>query len=297
MQPATIKLFLVNGSPTGLRTAEISNWTGLATAGPRSDLESLLKREQLEKPGIYFLTGIEADTDEPVLYIGESENVAKRLKQHSKNEAKDYWTHASAFVSKDDNLTKAHIRYIEDRMIDLARASKRVKVMNGATSGSSLPEADRAEMDIYIERMIQLLPVLGIHYFSTPVIANPVKTQSDTAVVASLTEATTSPSQILFCKVKGLVAQGQRSETGFTIFESSELVKEVRSSCPASVIKLREQLFEKGVIVAEDERFIFTQNYEFPSPSTAGAIVSGGSTNGLVAWTNEQGVTLKEIEG
>ncbi len=227
MQPATIKLFLVKGSPTGLRTAEISNWTGKAIAGPRSDLEDFLHRPELKSPGVYLLYGVEADSGEPVIYIGEAENVSKRLKQHAKTEEKDYWIHTSAFVSKDDNLTKAHIKYIEGKLIQRAHASKRVVVMNSASSGSSLPEADRAEMDVFTERMIQLLPVLGIHHFSAPATTEPsIKdtVQSD----RPNTEKT-----VLYCKVKGLTATGTRSEEGFTVFKGSQAVKNCVKSCPS----------------------------------------------------------------
>ena len=149
MQPATISLFLANGSPTGLRIGEISNWTGLAIAAPRSDLESFLAEKELAKPGVYFLTGIDADTGEPAIYIGEVENVIKRVKRHAQEDQKDYWVNTVAFVSKDDNLTKAHIRYLEGRLIQTAHDCKRAVVMNSTSSGSPLPRAARAEMDVF----------------------------------------------------------------------------------------------------------------------------------------------------
>ncbi|MET4694992.1 GIY-YIG nuclease family protein [Endozoicomonas lisbonensis] len=290
MQPATIKLFLINGSPTGLRTAEISNWTGKAIAGPRSDLDDYLKRPELATPGVYFLSGVDADSGEPILYIGEAENVAKRLKQHAKTEQKDYWVHTSAFVSKDDNLTKAHIKYIEGKLIQQAHASKRVIVMNSASSGSSLPEADRAEMDVFIERMIQLLPVLGIHHFSKPAITNP-SVKKTVQPDSPDTERT-----ILYCKVKGLIASGTRSEDGFTVFKDSQAVEDIVKSCPAGTVKLRKALVEKGIISLQDGSYIFTEDYEFSSPSAAGAFISGRSTNGLTAWVTEDNRPLKDLK-
>ena len=288
MQPATIKLFLVKGSPTGLRTAEISNWTGKAIAGPRSDLDDFLDREELRSPGVYLLTGTDSETGEPVLYIGEAENVSKRLKQHAKTEEKDYWIHTSAFVSKDDNLTKAHIRYIEGKLIHAAYASKRAAVMNSASSGSSLPEADRAEMDIYIERMLQLLPVLGIHHFSAPTVLTQPKQ-------AATQEKSNPPAVTLYLKVKGLVASGTRSEEGFTVFKGSQVVTTPVKSCPAGTLKERELLIQKGIITLDEDSYRFTEDYEFSSPSSAGAFVSGCSTNGLTAWMTNSKQTLKEL--
>ncbi len=290
MQPATIKLFLVKGSPTGLRTAEISNWTGKAIAGPRSDLDDFLSRPELKSPGVYLLSGIDADTSEPVIYIGEAEDVSKRLKQHAKNEDKDYWVHTSAFVSKDDNLTKAHIRYIEGKLIQQAYSSKRVIVMNSASSGSSLPEADRAEMDVFIERTIQLLPVLGIHHFSAPVLASSVSKAKGGSDKTETSDST------LYCRVKGLTASGKRSEEGFTVFKGSQAVTNTVKSCPAGIVKYRERLVEKGVIILEDGYYHFAEDHEFSSPSSAGSFIKGRSTNGLTSWATGDNLTLKEIE-
>ncbi|WP_257275280.1 MULTISPECIES: GIY-YIG nuclease family protein [unclassified Endozoicomonas] len=231
MQPATIKLFLVKGSPTGLRTAEISNWSGKAIAGPRSDLDDFLSRPELKSPGVYLLSGIDADSNEPEIYIGEAEDVSSRLKQHAKNENKDYWVHTSAFVSKDDNLTKAHIRYIEGKLIQQAYNSKRVVVMNSASSGSPLPEADRAEMDVFFDRVLQLLPVLGIHHLSAPVMTQSSQASQGKAKINDTAD------QIFFCKGKGLMAEGKRSEDGFTVFAGSQVVKVPNKACSAGVLK------------------------------------------------------------
>ena len=112
---ATIKLFLLFGDPKRLRTAELSNWSGKAIAAPRSDLESFITREELQKPGIYFLLGVDPLHGNPKAYIGEGEVVSDRIKQHK---SKDFWNSAIVFVSKDSNLTKSHIKYLEGRLIE-----------------------------------------------------------------------------------------------------------------------------------------------------------------------------------
>ena len=80
MPNATIKLFLVNGEPKRVRTAELSNWTGKAVAGPRSEFDSVLAREESQKSGVYFLTGNDPESGKPAVYIGEAECVRDRLK-------------------------------------------------------------------------------------------------------------------------------------------------------------------------------------------------------------------------
>jgi hypothetical protein len=109
MPSATIRLFLVHGDPKRLRTAELSNWTGKAVSGPRTEFEGVLGREESDKSGIYFLTGSDPESGKPAIYIGEAECLRDRIKSHND---KDFWNQIAYFVSKDENLTKAHIRYL-----------------------------------------------------------------------------------------------------------------------------------------------------------------------------------------
>jgi hypothetical protein len=282
MQPATIKLFLTDGKPAGIRTAEISNWTGKAIAGPHSELTQLLQREELLSPGIYFLTGVDADTDKPTLYIGEAESVAKRLKQHDKRE----WNQVAAFVSKDENLTKAHIRYLEGALIILAGQSNTVELLNNASSGAKLPESDQAEMDVYLEKVLQLLPLLSlggaVDVFK---VIEGESSQSDAKQAESL----------LTCTIKGLTAKGKRSANGFVVFKGSQAVKDSRAMAEKWG-KKRELYMEQGLLAVEIDCLVFTTDFEFTSPSAAAAIICGGSTNGLTAWKNSNGVALKDLE-
>src|SRR3989475_4393837 len=142
MPSATIKLFLVHGDPKRLRTAELSNWTGKAIAGPRSELDGVLARDEAAKPGVYFLSGIDSESGKPAVYVGEAESIRDRLRGHL---YKDFWNHVVFFVSNDENLTKAHIRYLEGRLIEQARSVGRAMVMNGQSSGAKLPESDRED--------------------------------------------------------------------------------------------------------------------------------------------------------
>jgi hypothetical protein len=277
MQPATIKLFLTDGKPAGIRTAEISNWTGKAIAGPHSELTQLLQREELLSPGIYFLTGVDADTDKPTLYIGEAESVAKRLKQHDKRE----WNQAAAFVSKDENLTKAHIRYFEGALIILAGQSNTVQLLNSASSGAKLPESDQAEMDVYLEKVLQLLPLLSL---------------GGAVDAFKVIESESSQAEsLLTCTIKGLTAKGKRSANGLVVFKGSQAVKDSRAMAEKWG-KKRELYLEQGLLAVEIDCLVFTTDFEFTSPSAAAAIICGGSTNGLTAWKNSNGVALKDLE-
>src|SRR2546426_6874793 len=158
MTSATIKLFLPDGDAKGLRTAEISNWTGKALAAPRTELDRLVAREECEKAGVYVLTGSDPATNVPHAYIGEAEVIRDRLRQHK---GKEFWVSAIVFVSKDENLTKAHMRYLESRLLSEAGQVGRFSLEQNQASGSKLPESDREDMEVFLSRIRRLLPVLG----------------------------------------------------------------------------------------------------------------------------------------
>src|SRR5437868_5088462 len=101
MATATIKLFLCEGDAKRLRTAELSNWTGKVVAGPRAELEALLKREEAGNSGVYFLTGTDPESGKNAVYIGEAEVIRDRLKGHLD---KDFWNSVIFVISKDENL-------------------------------------------------------------------------------------------------------------------------------------------------------------------------------------------------
>jgi len=155
---ATIKLFLPRGDAKSLRTAEISNWSGKAIAAPRTEMDELLLREELEKAGVYILTGVDPLSGSPRAYIGEAEIIRDRLKQHMTEE---FWISAIVFVSKDENLTKAHVRYLESRLLTEAAQAGRFTLEQNQAGGSKLPEPDREDMEVFLSRIGQLLPVLG----------------------------------------------------------------------------------------------------------------------------------------
>lgn len=208
---ATVRIFLAKGSPTSDRTAEISNWTGKAVAGSRSQIEYMLKRDEAAKPGVYFLAGVNPESGKDRVYIGEAEVIRSRIKGHMN---RDFWKTLVFFVSKDENLTKAHIKYLEGKLIETARSVGRFELENAQTSGSHLPESDAADMDVFLHRMEQLLPILG-QEFLKPVVKNEMKSRK---------------MDLLFCEIKGLKATGRQTDNGFVVFKGSEAVLDERPS-------------------------------------------------------------------
>ena len=277
MAAATIKLFLPNGDAQSLRIAELSNWTGKVLAAPRSELESILEREELKQSGIYFLLGIDAETGKPKAYIGEAEDVGKRLRQHRE---KEFWIQVIVFVSKDENLTKSHIRYLEGRLIEEAKRIDRFELENDQTSGAKLPEADREDMEVFLTRISQFLPVMGCD-----ILVPLVKIEKNKSTSASLT-----------FPIKGLLATGQRTANGFVVFKNSEATLDLRPSAPPWVVQQRDKFIADGTFSKLADKFKLTKVVEFTSPSAAAAIVCGGHVNGLTAWRNADGKNLKKLE-
>lgn len=279
MPSATLKIFLVFGDPKRLRTAELSNWTGKAVAGPRSEIEKILAREESESSGVYFLTGINPDTNKPAVYIGEAESMRDRIKGHL---GKDFWNHIVFFISKDENLTKAHIRFLEGRLIDIAKNAERAVLLNSQGSGSKLPESDREDMEVFLEKMQQVLPALGVEVF-VPTVSK---------------EESQAKRELLTCKIKNLEATGYLTPNGIVVLSGSQAVMNERASAKKypGVLAQRNNLIEENHLVQQGSHLIFKKDVEFSSPSAAAAVVHGGSANGLIAWKTQDGKTLKELE-
>lgn len=279
MPSATLKIFLVFGDPKRLRTAELSNWTGKAVAGPRSEIEKILSREESESSGVYFLTGINPDTNKRAVYIGEAESIRERIKGHL---GKDFWNHIVFFISKDENLTKSHIRYLEGRLIDVAIKAERAVLINSQGSGSKLPESDREDMEVFLEKIQQVLPALGIEVF-VPTIS---KEESETK------------EELLSCSIKDIVATGHLTPNGIVVLSGSKAVLSERASAKnyPGVLTQRQNLIDEKNLVQQDDYLIFKKDIEFSSPSAAAAVIHGGSANGLIAWKTQDGKTLKELE-
>ena len=274
MQAATIKLFLINGEATGIRTAEISNWTGKAIAGPRTEMDALLKRPELSSPGVYILIGSDESGDSRI-YIGEAECVKNRLKQHKD---KEFWVQVITFSSKDENLTKGHIKYLEAELIKKAISVGKTTLENSQGGKAVLPESDIADMEVFLSKLYQLLPVLGTDVFTDVIQKKP------------------TPSNMLYLRRKGIVATGQRSTNGFVVFKGSQAVKKETPAIPKIVAKQRAKLIEKQVLTLVGDVYLFKSDYEFNSPSLAAAVLLAGAVSGPAEWKNKNGKSLKDIE-
>jgi predicted GIY-YIG superfamily endonuclease len=285
----SVRLFLADGTPGGLLTAEIMNWTGHVLAAPRSDLAALVKRPEATRTGIYILLGDDPDSPGSTLaYIGESDDVSKRLTQHHRSETsggKDFWNRAIVLTSKDMNLTKAHAKYLESRLITLANAAGRARLINGNNPPvAPLPEADISDMEFFIDQSRIILPVLGVNLLRSTRVSMP----SEGASVQNDLGGVLSPVFRLVSKKGNVNAQAQEVDGEFTVREGSRARAQWVAS-DQNYAKLFSRLVSEGVmpLLPDGSARELTRDIVFDSPSAAAATVLGRTANGRMEWKVE----------
>ncbi|WP_018124597.1 GIY-YIG nuclease family protein [Desulfovibrio oxyclinae] len=274
--PYSIRMFLPDGDPDGLRLIEKSNWTGMGVVFSRSGYKEALTREEFQRTGVYVLVGTSEESSLPTIYIGEGDPVRPRLDSHYAK--KDFWNWGVFFVTSNQSLNKAHVKYMESRLIQLAKDAKQCNLDNSNDSGRpTLSEADVADMESFIHDMLKVFPLVGLSVFEKP-------------------NQTQSQREMLFIKAKGIKAKGYETSRGFVVVEGSEAVTAEVPSIHQYLTNLRNDLVQKGVLQEQNGHYVFAEDYAFSSPSTAAGVVLGRSSNGRTCWKNAKGKDLKAIQ-
>ena len=166
--PFTIRVFVADGDPEGVRLVDRMNWTGIGVVFPRERWAAARSRAELGRTGVYILVGYkEGDEDLPTLYIGESDAVVDRIDSHAQN--KEFWEHGYAFTTTNNGLNKAHVRWLERELIQQAKTAGRSKLENGtAPPEPPLSEAERADSRAFLREILQVLPIMGLRAFEEP---------------------------------------------------------------------------------------------------------------------------------
>lgn len=272
----TIKIFVPGGAVDGLRIVEKSNWSGRGIVCPRVGYPEYKTRRDFGSTGVYILIGPSDENDLPTVYVGEGDPVKPRLDSHYAK--KDFWTRVIFFVSKDENLNKAHIQHIESRLVELAAEAKRCVLENGnSPTPPSLSEMDIAEAEGFLDEMLLCLPILGVSVFSRP-------------------EQTQRQNEMLYLKGAEAQAAGYEVADGFVVCRGSVARVSTTPSMHPYVNEIRQSLVERNLFLAEGAQYTLDQDYTFSSPSQAAAVMMGRNANGRVEWKNSAGVTLKELQ-
>lgn len=285
----TIKLFLYDGTPSGIIIAELMNWTGKVFVVPRSSLSQVKTRAELQRAGAYVLIGDDPEVlGKHRVYIGEAESLMTRMLQHEADEEKAFYSRAVFITSKDDALNKQHARWLERRLLSLAKVSDSVVITNGTAGGLSisLSESEASDMEGFMDQVALVLPALGFTFIQPkPLLPAPPAASADAQVV--------SPIFDLF--VAG--ANGQAQEVGgqFFLLAGSHCRKQ---GVPAwtSYKSLRERLVAEGKIGLGPSETLLSviENIPLGSPSAAAAIVAGRNMNGRISWKTADGQTYQD---
>lgn len=280
--PFILHILVADGDPDGLRIVERSNWNGKAVVFPRALYPTVRKREEFQQPGVYLLIGPREDGDGEKIYVGEGDPVYHRMEAHYAN--KDFWTRAVFFVAGPGQLNKAHVQYLEAQLIQRARSAKRMPLDNGNTpTEPTLSEMDRAYLEVFLQNLLGMLPVLSITAFE--------QNAPPPAVQDTLT--------MLYCEGKGVRATGHDAPQGFIVRQGSMAANVLTPSLTKHfphVVRAHADLLASGVLVADGSQMRFTQDYTFSSPSLASTIVLGRVSNGRTEWKDGEGRTLKSLQ-
>lgn len=265
-----ITFFLIDGTVDGIIACELFNWTGKGYKIPRNLLKNVSDRDDLKKAGVYFLVGRD-EQDQSSVYIGEAEDVYKRITQH---QDKDFWLEALTFISKDENLNKAHIKYLEYILHKEATDVGRYKIYNGNTPNKpAISEAERAVMLEFSENLRVMVGTLGYKIFE-PLRKKSVHKQDVYSIEAA----------------RGANARGIQTNEGFVVLKGSRIADPEVPSTPQTVKNKRTSLIQEKQL----EDYVATKDILFSSPSLAASVVLGRSANGLVEWKLKNGATLKD---
>ena len=269
----SVRIFVPDGEPEGLRVIEKSNWTGQGHFFPHSLYKEVRTRDEFERTGVYILW---TSGQLPPAYVGEGDILRQRLDDHYRE--KDFWNHGIVFTSKDESLNKAHVRYLEARLYALAKQMKRCKLQNKQEPAMpSLSDADKADVELYLADMLLCLPVVGVSFFEEP--HKPEGGRGD-----------------LFLNSKGIEARGYSGTSDFVVLRGSLAVKDEVASIHISTSELRKELLDQEILEDIGPAYCLVQDYSFSSPSNACDVLLGNSSNGRMVWKDAEGRTLKEIQ-
>lgn len=276
MRGKTIQVFLTDGTPRGIKIAEITSNIEQAIFIPRNNIGDASKRSEVTKPGIYFLFG---DSDESLksnVYIGQSKNCLDRIKTH--DQKKDFWNYAVLIISKTGSFTQTHIEYLEQLSIKKAIEANRYDLQNRINPKQiQIPENLEADLLDNFDTIKVLLSTLGFTIFET--IKKEIRSKD-----------------ILYCKGKDGLGEGEYHEDGFVVYKNSKATLQLAPACNSTIINLRAKLIENKILVDKTGILIFNEDYLFNSPSSAATQILARHANGWTEWKNKAGKTLDELK-
>ena len=267
-----LEIIYHNGQPDGIRSIRRHLSTMTTYVIPRPLLAESKKITGIKRPGIYYLINENDENKIAQIYIGQTRNGVVRLDDH--NRSKDFWNKAIMFLADNKTFSLDMISGLEEYAIMKAHESNRYKVENSVKPKYEIDEYDLPSIEEVYEEIQFIMATQGY--------------KMDNAKI-SMNEA-----DIFQTSRKGIIARGVYGGDKFQVLEGSEINLEK----PVHLEKYnrqRKELYEKGDIVKQGDKYILTVTLEFNTPSGASDFVLGGSTNGWTEWKNKDGKTLDEV--
>lgn len=266
----TVTTYLIDGDPKGTQYAFISNKICQMFVVPRSNLSYLNTQEKLQKPAFYILLG-EDESTKPQAYIGETENFKERVKDHDSKKA--FWQKALIFVSKDDDMTKVDVQYLEHKAITESKKANAFILSDNKQipKAPNLPEHQQDSMDEFFEDVKFLASFIGYNIFE---ISQP------------------KSEHLFYTKGRGCNAKGFYSSDGFTVLKGSIIAKTI---VPSFNWKNKREKMIQDYTANENGVLVLTSDKTFSSPSTAADFCIGSSNNGWLVWKDKDGNTLDSV--
>lgn len=266
----TVTTYLIDGDPKGTQYAFISNKICQMFVVPRSNLSYLNTQEKLQKPAFYILLGEDEET-KPQTYIGETENFKERVKDHDYK--KKFWQKALVFVSKDADMTKVDVQYLEHKAIAEAKKANTFVLSDNKQipKAPNLPEYQRDSMDEFFEDVKFLAAFIGCNIFE---VSQPKE------------------EHLFYTNRRRCDAKGFYSSNGFTVLKGSIIAK---TMVPSFNWKEKREKMLQDYTSNENGILVLTSDKTFSSPSTAADFCIGSSNNGWIVWKDKEGNTLDSV--
>jgi hypothetical protein len=283
----SLELFFIDGRPDGMLTAEVFNWTGHVLRIPRTQIKQGLDRPESKHTGVYVLLG-QID-GEATAYIGEAENMRVRIAQHVSG--KDWWDEAILVSTTGDMLHKAHVKYLESRLVEIARSVGKMTLENSSTPPrSSLTEAALANMESFLDTLNMVFPAIRVDMFLEK--KRTISKSVDTVELRQNSFELKTPKH-------GVHALANLFSGELIVKAGSKARGSWRGTTDAKThyFKLFDELVHSGILRKELDNSIFTSDYAFSSPSAAASVINGRSSNGRREWKHlKSGLSFGEWE-
>lgn len=283
----SIRLFLVDGTASGLVVASIPNWTGSVVTGKVVQINELLSRGEARRPGCYVLQGEEPAHPMGVrAYIGQASRLEERLRTHARS--RDWWDSAAMISTSDSNFTAGHFLALESKMIQLANDNGRAAIDNQVSPhehAGGLGEADRADMENFLDQLRLVLPILGFN-----LLKDSAAKKADQQPVGP----TDTPEVLQIVHKSGLTAQAVIRADEFIVLSGSQAI----ATSPYkfnNYAPLRDTLIKGGVLVAGNHPnfYSFSRDTSFSSSSAAAAVILNRQASGPKEWKlSSTGISL-----